>query len=408
MKVLAICHEDPEWILGGMGMHCRELYRFMAKRGVEVDFLTSGPGEGAQPFNGFTKWQSEKHVCFKPHAANMTSILLQDLQLAKTLAKLLAQGKRWDVVHMHEWGSVQLGRMAARALDVPLIGTMHLCITKLAEVENPSCYDDIKDWPEVEFYLRQQEANLIGDPDEFILCSQSYIGMVRETFMTQRPINLIYNGIDPEIWFPCEGPLPTRPYADRLVALYVGRIATMKGIVPLLDSIEREDNGWHVRLAGEVNANTAEEADAWEVTQRIKRLQKEHPERLRWLGFRSGQDLRDEYSGADCVVMPSIHEPFGIVALEAMAMGVPLLCTEVDGLGEIVVDEHGNESALIIPAGSADAIAAGLEMMRDPGARLELRARGLKRVRDFTWSEAVTKTLQVYHRAIGSRMREAI
>jgi glycosyltransferase involved in cell wall biosynthesis len=405
LKVLAICHEDPEFLLGGMGTHVRELYRFMSRRpDVEIDLLTSGPGEGSDVYNGFRRHQSDKLVCYKPRGANMTSILLADIQLMKTLAKLLAAGHRWDVIHMHEWGSVQLGRMARDALGVPLVATMHLCITKLSEVEEPDCWSTVDKWAEEEFYLRQQEGNLINDPDEFILCSQAYIEMARETFLARRPINLIYNGIDPEIWHPRS----VENAGDRPLALFVGRIATMKGIVPLLDAVESGDLGWQVVLAGEVNANSEEQKEGWEVTHRIRELEKAAPERLRWVGFQHGDDLRDWYSRADCVVMPSTHEPFGIVALEAMAMGCPLLSTEVDGLGEIVTDGDGDEYALIIPPNDSGAIVRGLEMMRDPAVRAELGDLGLKRIQAFTWGEAVEKTLEVYHRAIGSRVRKAI
>ena len=92
--------------------------------------------------------------------------------------------------------------------------------------------------------------------------------------------------------------------------------------------------------------------------------------------------------------------PFGIVALEAMAMGCPLLCTEVDGLGEIVVDEQGGEHALIIPSSDSGAIVEGLRMLGNDDARFELRQLGLQRVKAFTWDAAVERTIAVYREAL--------
>jgi glycogen(starch) synthase len=398
LRVLAICQEDPAWILGGMGMHCRELYRSMARRGdVQIDFLTNGPGEGCAEYLGYAKHQADKLVCYKPKTAGMSSFLFSDLQMARTLTQLLAQGRRWDVVHMHEWTAVQLGRMARDALRVPLVGTMHLCITRLAMVEDPESMRTIGQWPEIEFYLRQQEGNLISDPDATILCSKSYVRTVRETFLTRRPIEMIYNGIDPEVWRPGAGDKTrTGIRNDRPVALYVGRIATMKGIVPLLEALESGDLGWRVVIAGEVNANSEEEKESWGVTKRLRDVEATHPERLRWVGFKHGQALHDLYELADAVIMPSIHEPFGIVALEAMASGCPLLATEVDGLGEIV----NKDCAQVLEPGSARSIVAGLHALRDHRLRRKLRARGLERIRAFSWQQAAAQTVDVYRRVV--------
>lgn len=401
-------------ILGGMGRHVGELYKAMSRLpDVEVDLLTSGPGEGSHPYRGFTKHQSDKLVCYKPQAPGMSSYLLDDIQLARTLTRLIAEGHRWDVVHAHEWGSVQLARMARDALQIPLVNTMHLCITHLSTMD--TCPTDKVELPdEAILYLWQQEGNLIYDPDELILCSKSYVETVRRVFMADRPINMIHNGIDCDTWHPGAGDgwraksdhlLPNRP-----IALYCGRIADMKGIRPLLDAVEYGDNGYTVVLVGEVNANTKAQADAWDVTKRIKGLVERYPERLRWPGFQTGQGLHDLYAAADVCVMPSVHEPFGIVALEAMASGVPLIATEVDGLGEIVADDQGNEYALIVRPDDPDDLRAALKMTTDRGVKKELTALGLQRARAFDWNEIAQQTVDVYRRALqgGHHVRSTV
>jgi len=406
LRVLAICKEDPNWILGGMGRHVGELYRHMgALDGVEVDLLTSGPGEGTIDCDGYTKHPSNKHVCFKPPSPGMSSYLIDDLQMVKTLTRLIAQGRRWDVVHNHEWGSVQVSRLARHALQVPQVSTMHLCISHLSTIG--TCPTDQVDTPnEPTLYLWQQEGNLICDPNELILCSNAYVDLVRRTFMTQRPITMIPNGIDLDTWNPDAGD-KYRAQTDhnlttgRPVCLYVGRIADMKGIRPLLDAVEYGGTGgWQVVLCGEVNANTKAQVDAWDVTKRIRELTERLPDRLRWVGFQTGQALFDLYAAADVVIMPSVHEPFGIVALEAMASGAPLIATEVDGLGEIVNDAQGNEYALIIRPDSAADIQAALSMCEEARIRNELRDLGLKRARAFDWNEVAKQTVGVYERAL--------
>lgn len=403
LRVLVICQEDPEFLLGGMGMHVRELYRTMARReDVEVDLLTGGPGEGTDDYNGVRRHKADKLVCWKPRSPDLAALLTADLQMARTLARLLAEGHRWDVIHVHEWNSMQIGRMARDALHVPLVGTMHLCITHLAEIDGGR---EPAQWDEHDLYLRQMEGHLVQDTSRFILCSRAYVEIIRRCFYTERPIEVIYNGIDTSQWNPAAGDgyrarkqhnLPERP-----LALLVGRIADMKGIRYVLEALEAVDPGYCVVLCGEVNANTDADKESWDVTKRLRALEQAHPERLRWLGFRHGQELRDLYAAAQVALMPSTHEPFGIVALEAMAMGVPLIATEVDGLGEVVADPDGREYAMIIPPRSADSIVEALQVLRDEALRADLRALGLRRVQDFTWEHAADQTMKVYHQAVG-------
>jgi len=417
MRVLAICYEDPEEILGGMGMHVREIYRSLAKMGVQIDLLTSGKQEGSKEYLGYRKHHDDKLICWKPRTPDISCRFMIDLQVAKSLTKLIAdtysRGGGWDVVHMHEWGSVQLGRMAQNALGLPLVGTMHLCLSYLAMFENPKT--NLAEWGEADLYMMQQEGNLICDPNEVILCSDAYVDIVRRQFLTERPINMIHNGIDTELWNPTRGDGDRAIFDHELrfaegfqhnrpIALFCGRVAEMKGIVYILDALEKVDPGWTVVIAGEVNANTEKDKEQWEVTQRIKKLERAHPERLRWVGFQHGQALRDLYAAADCVLMPSTHEPFGIVALEAMAMGAPLIATEVDGLGEIVCGEDKREYAMIIPPRSAECIVQALRILKKPDVRSELSGLGLERVRDFTWEKAAEQTLKVYERAISRRV----
>ena len=403
-RVLAICQEDPSHLLGGMGRAVGELYRAMARReDVEIDLLTTGPGEGMVEIDGYRKHRSDKLVCWKPRLPDLAALLAADIQLARTLTQLLARGHRWNLVHQHEWNTVQVARMVRDALCVPLVGTMHLCISRLMQVDSQPGVPS-----ECDLYLMQQEGHLVCDPRELILCSKSYVKQVRETFMTDRSINMIYNGIDRERWFREAGDGDRARFqnglsADRPIALYVGRIATMKGITQILDAVEAEDTGYCVVVCGEVNANSDAEKESWEVTKRLRSIEACIPWRFRWLGFKHGQELLDLYAAANVGLMPSIHEPFGIAALEHLAMGVPLIATEVDGLGEVMVEDCAEEFGIIIPPKSPRAIVEALKLRHSlpPEAVEDLRQNGYRRCRAFSWDEAAAKTVEVYHHAIG-------
>jgi len=409
MKVLVVCQEDPEYILGGMGRHVRELFRAMAARGdVEIDMLVNGPDDEPKKYFGCTKYHSDKLVCWKPIHPNMSSLLMNDIQLGKTLCKLLAEGKRWDLIHVHEWNSIQVARMARDALHVPMVGTMHLCISKLMQGADMTPSQKRRmtapKYGEADIYLMQQEGHLIVDSDELILCSKAYENMAREVFMTERRINVIPNGIRTDEWKmdlkAAQRARKKLDLPDRPIALFVGRIADMKGIRPLLSALRRWDSGYCVVIAGEVNANTEEDKERWEVTQIVRDVIKKHPDRLQWIGFQQDDILKGLYSLSEIGLMPSTHEPFGIVALEFMSMGVPLVCTEVDGLGEIVVDGD-EEFAMIIEPNNPGQIHRAMKFLRqNEDARKELRSLGLQRAKAFDWSIAADKTVDVYSKLI--------
>lgn len=411
IRVLAICQEDPSCILGGMGTHVRELYRAMAQRSdVEIDLVTMGPGEPG-PYMGYQKFPAHELACYKPPMEGMSTLLISDIQMIKTIFRLYVQGHRWDVIHCHEWNSLQTAWAVRDTVRLPLVATMHLCITKLGQIGNnygTEEEEEPKPWtppPEDTIYLMNQEGRLVVESNELILCSKAYVDIAHQTFLTDRDINVIYNGIRTDEWHPAAG-VPERARSElnlpaRPIALFVGRIAEMKGIHEVLDAVESEDTGYCTVLCGEVNANSDEQKENWCVTQRIRHMQEIMPERLRWIGFHEGQMLKDIYSMAEICLMPSTHEPFGIVALEAMSMGKPLISTEVDGLGEIVVDENRDEYSLIIPPGSGAFIAEAMKYLREkPEKREELSALGLQRVKHFDWDVIAGQTMAVYQKAM--------
>jgi len=395
--VLAICYEDYDVMLGGMGRHVHELYRFMARRNdVRIDLLTAGPGEGGEQ-DGYRKFTTDKLICYKPKGPDLSSYLFTDIQAFRTMTRLLAEGRRWDVVHIHDWNTVQLGRAMRDALGIPLVATMHLSLTHLGDTD--IFFPKPRRIPQEYLYCMQQEGHLVSDSNELIVCSRAQAKIISETFMVYRPMCVIPNGIDLDEWRPANGDgeraRSQHHLPEREVALFVGRIADMKGVRAILNTVEAEDNGYCVVLVGEVNADTEEQKEAWEVTRKIRLLEGEYPERIRWVGFRKGAELLDLYACAAVGLMPSLHEPFGIVALEHMAMGVPLICTEVEGLGEVVA-EGDEEFAMIVRPNSSEDLNLALAELRDTKKREELIHSGLDRVKSFEWPTVAAETMGVY------------
>lgn len=408
LRVLAICIEDPELLLGGMGRHVRELYRHMSKRtDVEIDLLTTSPGERVKDYDGYRKWRYSELSPQKPPTPGIRAVLQSDVQMLRQLLQMLAEGHQWDLVHAHEWSSVQVAHCVRDALNVPLISTMHLCMGTLKQYDKPMGWEPVEPrWSEMDLWVENQEGKLLIENNELILCSDAYVRIANEHYMLEvigKKPHRIYNGIDLTEWNPQagDGERARRDHAlcERPIALFVGRIATMKGIEYLLEAVNQQDTGYQILIAGEVNADVGKEE--WSVTKKLRALTARYPDRLRWIGFQEDQALKDLYVAADCVIMPSTHEPFGIVALEAMAMGTPLISTDVDGLGEIVRDADGRY-ALIIPSRSAEAINKALRELNVVGKQGKqlLISAGLKRARHFNWDAIAEQTVGVYRIAM--------
>ena len=119
-------------------------------------------------------------------------------------------------------------------------------------------------------------------------------------------------------------------------------------------------------------------------------------EDVRFLGWISGAELEGLWCVAELFVFPSLYEGFGLPVLEAMARGVPVACSSSSSLPEVA----GDAAALFDPADQAAMAAVLRRLLGDPAERERLRARGLQRVREFTWQRTARLTLDSYRRAL--------
>lgn len=181
-------------------------------------------------------------------------------------------------------------------------------------------------------------------------------------------VTTIHNGIDPRPYEAAEPAALGLPEGSVAVG-FVGRLVVEKGLPELAEAWRRvapSHSHLHLVIAG---------TGKYEAT--FRRLLGDAP-RVHWLGFRT--DVAAVMQAVDLVAMPSWEEPFGIVALEAMAAGRPVLATRAGGLVEVVVD---GETGRLVPPRDSEALAAALdELASDPERRRQLGQTGMKRVRE--------------------------
>jgi glycosyltransferase involved in cell wall biosynthesis len=179
-----------------------------------------------------------------------------------------------------------------------------------------------------------------------------------------------------------------------LRVLFVGRLVERKGVTHLIEAVRRLPAELHGRL---VVIGDGPERAALEAQARAAGM----ADRVEIRGRVSDAELRAAYAASDALVLPSIvdargdTEGLGVVLLEAMSYGVPVVASDIGGITDIV--EHG-KSGLLVPPGDPDQLAAALERLaRDPGLVARLGAAGEQRVRSaFGWPEIMAKWERLY------------
>jgi glycosyltransferase involved in cell wall biosynthesis len=296
-----------------------------------------------------------------------------------------------DVVHTHLFGANVVGRTAARLSGVPVVSTLHDADYEVITREgNPG----LTRWKHGVLRL-VDEATLRAARAEIVAVSR-YVADSARRHLHARPerTTVIHNGIDTTVFRPGTPEERSRARAemgasaDDFVVLSVARMTPQKGHAVLLEAFAGLPVSSPTRavFAGDGGLRPALEARAREMGV---------ADRVRFLGVRS--DVPDLMRGADVVVLPSIHEGFGLVLAEAMASGLPVVASDTGPVPEIVEHER---TGLLFPPGDAPALSAALVRMLDNGPeRAAMGVRGRERaVAEFSFDTMIGRLEALYER----------
>jgi starch synthase len=201
--------------------------------------------------------------------------------------------------------------------------------------------------------------------------------------------SVVYNGIDPSVYVPRENPaVHARLGIRKPYVLFVGRLTRQKGVFDLLEASKRFLPGTQLVLA-------TGKPDEPGILDDLKKAVKGRADVL-WINTMLGRsDTIALYSGAAVAVTPSVYEPFGIVVVEAMACGAPVVASAVGGIREIV--ESGQSGLLVPPARPVELAEAVNRVLSDKALAGKLAQNARRRVEDrFTWKAAAGKTFELY------------
>ena len=383
-RVLVVSWEYPPIVEGGLARAVRKLTENLATAGHDVHVLTRG-GDHAPA-------EEERHGV-TVHRVREPAFPRDDLDaflawVAQMNADMLAAGAElrerfdFDVLHSHDWlVAVAAQRLAAR-MAVPWVVTVHA-------TEHGRHQGWIEKHPQS--YIHGVEKRMVHRADRVIACSKYMQGHIAEVFdLPRTAVTVIPNGIDPsDLHVPEDLETLRAKYAkpdDKLVLL-AGRLVYEKGFQVALDAlpsvIERVGN---VRFL--VAGTGTHEA---ELRKQATRLGLDRYGTFAgWLG---DDALHGLYRIADLCVIPSLYEPFGLVALEAMASGCPCVAADTGGLREVVPRAVG----LRFRADDAAALGRTIErVLVDARLRDRLIAEGREHVLRFDWADVARATASLY------------
>ncbi|GAA4590010.1 glycogen(starch) synthase [Actinoplanes octamycinicus] len=382
-RILLLSWEYPPLLVGGLGRHVHALAGALAAAGHEVTVVTR-QAPGAPPVE-HVEGVRVIRAAEDPPAVDVTGGNLLGWTLAfnhaLTRAALrAARGHRYDLVHAHDWLVAHTAVTLRDHLDVPLVATIHATESGRHQGWLPAAHnrtiDDVERW-------------LCAEADRVIVCSEYMRAEVIRLFgVPAERTEVVHNGVDALRWRarPRAVAAARERYAgsDGPLVSLAGRLVYEKGVQHLLAAeplLRERFPGLRMVIAGD-GPYRAE-------------LERLAGPAVTFAGFLTGHDLTALMAASDCYVVPSIYEPFGMVALEAAAAGTPVAVAATGGLAEIVEDRV---TGVKFPPGDPEALAgavAGVLADRDHARALAWRARQ-RVVDDYNWPSIAARTAAVY------------
>lgn len=372
-------------VVGGLGRHVGALARHLAAAGHDVRVVTRG--EQAVVSDERRDGVRIRRAALDPLAIDFTTETLLAWAQASEHA-LLRAGLPWvrhwrpDVVHAHDWLVAQSAITLAEASGAPLVSTIHATEAGRHQGWLPQPLNRA---------IHSVERWLVHRSAAVITCSRTMQAEVAGLFeVDPADVAVVPNGIDTARWRTDRA--AATPGRDAPLLVFAGRLVHEKGVQILLSALRplRERYpGLRLAVAGTGPYEASLQARA----RRLRLLRA-----VDWLGFVADGELAALLGRADAVVVPSLYEPFGIVALEAAAARAPVVVAETGGLVDLVA---GGVAAASFAPGDAAALATAVgSVLADPaGARAATRRADRVIRRDYAWTAVAQRTVAVYARA---------
>lgn len=360
-RVCFISSEYPPRVYGGLGIHVDKLTAALTEHlAVDVLLPEPGPKEYRQTKTRVTPVRVPVQATYD----DLTSWL----RFARNVPSRIER-EQHDIIHCHDWVTVLAGIKCKWSFGIPLVFHVHL------PNRNPLC-------------ASIENLGLVA-ADLVTVNSEAVAVEIRDRKLPIRELTVVHNGVDTDLFRPAE----SWP-ADGGYVLFVGRLVEQKGVEYLLRAFPYvRDKFPDVRLK---IVGDGEFRD-W-LEQLSKNLMvSSHVEFLGWL---EQEDIASLYQAARVVVVPSVYEPFGMVALEAFSCKRPVVASRVGGLREIVI--HDSAGFIAEPKDHLDLAQWLMTLLSDSELRQRMGEAGFARLSDegYLWPAVAEHFIKLYERTV--------
>jgi glycogen synthase len=369
--------EFPPRTSGGLGVHCYELVQELTAMGHHVTFTVPVPGGYPEIRGLHMRWPTRRSAegwfpAYDPPVGEMPDPMGTVDGYNDWLARLSLR-EDIDLVHVHDWfGTVGAVRLARR-LRRPLVMTVH-----------STEYDRSLGHPWTEI-LEREKVGLAG-ADRIITVSRHTKEQLVERYgVAADRINVVYNAVRPSDRVAQID--PSRP-----TVLYLGRLAAMKGVDTFLEAAARVA-AHHPKAVFIVAGEGPEFPRLLQLAARLGL-----GDRVLFLGRVTEEERTELLARTSVFVLPSVIEPFGITALEAMAAGIPTILSKTSGVAEVV------GSAFAVDFWDVDEFASRMtELLAYPALSKTMGAAGRAEATQVGWAERALETARIYAELVAAR-----
>jgi glycosyltransferase involved in cell wall biosynthesis len=356
-SVAVISSEYPPNICGGLGVHVAKITASLRER-MKCKIFVPHRGNYAPLHPDIQINEIE----VPPHSASELEFWLRFCYA--TVLSVRSSRFAAEIIHCHDWMTILAGLKLREIFGLPLVFNVHL--------------------PEhIGSRLHLENIGLIA-ADVVIVNSAKVREELLERGLPIRRIQVIPNGVDAsEFCLSSEWP------NDDGYILFVGRLVAQKGVDLLLQAFSVILRRWpqsHLIILGDGDLELY-------FKRMVRYLGIGH--RVRFVSWQTGPALVRFFQGSQAVVVPSYYEPFGMVALEAMACGRPVIVSEVGGLSEIV--EDGIQGYFIPPGDYLELARRLSSLISSPRQRQEMGASARTRALTYNWETSASQTLNLYN-----------
>jgi glycosyltransferase involved in cell wall biosynthesis len=394
LNVLILSWEFPPRIIGGISSHVYGLSTELARRNVGVHVVTCDfPGAPEHELvGGVNVYRFNSKI---PSPSFLGWVFSMNQAMAERAIDVINDNnEEIDVIHAHDWLVAEAAMKVRDAFAKPLVSTIHATETgRRGGIHN-----------DYQRTINEVERHLVDQSDEVICCSNFMASQVSSGFNLQAErLHVIPNGVDVEKF---AGKINLQPIKRRYarngekIVTFVGRLVHEKGVHVLIGAMPKvleEMPNVNLVIVGEGGMKDYLKKEAWDFGV---------ADHVFFAGFVDEETLISVYRASDAAVFPSLYEPFGITALEAMAAKTPVVVTDTGGLAEIVQHEV---TGIKVYVDNSDSLAWGiLRVLRNSDVADRVRKNGYRKLlREYDWSKIAERTLGVYDLALKATPRTA-